>query len=229
MCYKHSLYLKTFTEGCRAECARARTARAKGLCSLPGTTCYKYKDNITLIFHRENFLSDIWRTSCVRFKGSQAAFCQLQTVSVLSLFISLLPVSDSLSAGSQPSEAKPCKASDERALVLTSLLRSATPQEPAGFAMRAATAIVREQQERGCRGGRAQPWPPRSWGGDHSPELKCSSTAKGLRHRARFHTAPFLMAVFHNIFFIFIFDTLFAKELNCYIPFGTGKSEANTM
>lgn len=81
---------------------------------------------------------------------------------------------------------------DKHVLVLTSLLRSAIPQEPGGFTMRAVTGTVREQQE---QAGQAQPCPQHSWGGDHSPEMKCSS-------QPRFCTAPFHMADFHNIFFL---------------------------
>lgn len=118
----------------------------------------------------------------------------------------------------------PAKPQTSMLFVLTSLLTSVTPQEPAGLARRAATALVGKRQE---RGGRPQPCPRRSWAGDHSPELKHGSTAQGLRCRARFHTDPFLMAVFHNVFVLFHF---WGTTCNyCYIPFGTGKSEANTV
>lgn len=170
MCYKHSLYLKA-SAWVAKQCARARCARTKRLCSSPQKTCYKCQHNTGLIFHREN-LSDFWHTSCVHWKETGQHFTRSRLVLCSPSYSSscpfwMVPVIES----------KTLQSLDKHVLVLTSLLRSVTPQEPGGFIMRAITATVREQQE---QAGQAQPCPQHSWGGDHSPELKCSSTAKIL-------------------------------------------------
>lgn len=161
----------------------------------------------------------------MRLEGSGAAFCQLQTVSLLSLFVSPLPISDSLSAGSQPLEAKPCKASDEHAC----------PDKPPEICNSARAGRIRHESSNRCnRGaagaglpgqpGRAMPTAQLGWGPQSWAEVQLHS--QGAEAPGKVSYSSFSHGCFSQYF---IFDTLFAKELNCYIPFGTGKSEANTV
>lgn len=149
MCYKHSV----LEDLCLGSKGRARSARAKRLCSLPQKTCYKSQHNAGLIFHREN-LSDVWHTSYVHLEGNWAAFYQVQICPLLSLLFSFL-----LLLGIRR---KTLQSLNKHVLVLTSLLRSVTPQEPGGFTMRAIKTRVREQQEQAAQ---AQPCPQHGWGG----------------------------------------------------------------
>lgn len=156
MCYKHSLYLKT-SAWVAEQCARARTARVKGLCSLPQKTC---QDNSALIFHREN-LTFGTKVVCIQkeigqhFTGSILVLCSPSSSPCCTFWV--VPAMRS----------KTLQSLDKHVLVLTSLLRSVTPQELGGFTTRATTSIIGEKQE---QAGQAQPCPQHSLGGDHSPE-----------------------------------------------------------